>query len=66
MFAPNSTEGSHSELGPTELRAIEEDASLHMHTLTTPDVLKDNLAATLQDPANGDVELPDLGSHLVD
>ena len=52
----NSSEGTHSGAEPTEVKAVEEDASLYI-SLATPDVMK---ASTRR------ADLPDLGSHLIE
>ena len=66
MLAQPSTEGSHSEFGAAELRAVEEDASLHIHTEATPDPQDALSGPGFGGSAVGDGELPTLGAHLLE
>jgi hypothetical protein len=66
MLAQNSTEGSHSEFGAAELRAVEEDAGLHIHTAATPDPRDTPSGPGFGGSAMGDGGLPTLGAHLVE
>ena len=66
MLAQNSTEGSHSEFGTAELRAVEEDAGLHIPVEVTPDPRDAPSGPGFGVSAVGDGGLPTLGTHLVE
>jgi hypothetical protein len=66
LLAQNSTEGSHSEFGAAELRAVEEDASLHVYTEATPDPRDALSGPGFGGSAMGGGELPTLGAHLLE